>query len=105
MQQRKEEREAKRLGETTVVRIIVHKPGIEKGIPIPGRRGMERDWEYPFLEMEVGDSFHVLMSKVSSSIMSTRINAYNRLHPDTRFRVRTQVNDDGERLTRVWRVK
>jgi hypothetical protein len=105
MRQRREERVAKKLqGVTTVVRIVVHKPSIEKGIPFTPRTRMQ-SWEYPYEDMEIGDSFRVMISETSNAIVSTRIHSYNKVNTDTRFSCRTQVDENGDRLTRVWRVE
>ena len=48
-----------------VVRIVVHRPSVETGIPMASRnRG--QNWEYPYDDMDVGDSFHVMFSETSN---------------------------------------
>jgi hypothetical protein len=105
MRQRREERVAKKLqGVTTIVRIVVHKPSIEKGIPFHARTRMQ-SWEYPYEDMKIGDSFHVMVSETSNPIVTTRVHSYNKHNPDTRFVCRTLADENGDRLTRVWRVE
>jgi hypothetical protein len=105
MRQRREERVAKSLqGVTTIVRIEVRRPSIEKGIAFVPRRRMH-SWEYPYEDMKIGDSFHVMVSETSNPIVSTRVHSHNKHNPDTKFSCRTQVDEHGNPLTRVWRVK
>ena len=87
-----------------VVRIVVHRPSVETGIPMASRnRG--QNWEYPYDDMDVGDSFHVMFSETSNPNVASRISMYNKRHPDTRFACRIQTNEDGEKLTRIWRIR
>ena len=105
MRQRREERVAKKLqGVTTIVRIVVHKPSIEKGIPFTPRTRMQ-SWEYPYEDMKIGDSFHVMVSETSNPTVATRVHSHNKRNPKTRFSCRTQVDENRDRLTRVWRVE
>jgi len=105
MRQRREERVAKSLqGATTIVRIVVTRPSIEKGIAFVPRTRTQ-SWEYPYEDMEIGDSFHVMMSETSNAIVATRVHSYNKLNPDTKFSCRTQMDEEGNRLTRVWRIE
>ncbi len=64
---------------------------IEKGIPVITR------YRYPFLEMEVGDSFFV--PGFSSKDMSGSLTRVRKLHPGWKFTTRTI--DGG---VRVWRI-
>jgi hypothetical protein len=65
---------------------------IEKGIPIPTAR---RKWDdYPFDEMEIGESFFVPGST------STAIAAVGNRHKPKRFTARKE--NDG---VRVWRIE
>ena len=103
MRQRREERVAQRENTTTIVRIIVHKPGIDKGIAIPRPRAKARNYEYPWEDMAVGDSFKVPCEVSSMSSVSTRVGNWNRRHPGTRFITRQMIDDEGKKYTRVWR--
>ena len=105
MKQRREERVGNRIRATNIVRIVVSRPGIDKGIPIPLRRGGSRTFEYPFKEMEVGDSFAVPESETRSGTVSTRVGSHNQGHRETKFNCRKLTNDAGEAYTRVWRTK
>ncbi len=70
---------------------------IDKDVPIPYARG--RHSQYPFADMEVGDSFFVPTSpgrKVSASV-----NSWNRTHPDKPFKFTCRTVEGG---TRVWRI-
>jgi hypothetical protein len=87
-----------------VVRIVVHRPSVELGIPM-APRNRNQNWEYPYGDMDVGDSFHVMFSETSNPIVASRISVYNKRHPDTRFSCRIQSNVDGEKLTRIWRIR
>jgi hypothetical protein len=87
-----------------VVRIVVHRPSIERGIPFTPR-GRVQPWEYPYTDMEIGDSFHVLETETPNPTVSSRVHAYNVKHPDIKFACRTQINEKGEKLTRVWRIR
>jgi len=87
-----------------VVRVVVHRPSIEHGVPF-APRGKIQPWEYPYEDMEVGDSFHVMASETPNVTVSSRISVYNKQNPDTRFECRTQLNEEGEKLTRIWRTR
>ena len=105
MRQRKEERVENQIKATNIVRFVVSRPGIDKGIPIPLRRGGSRTFEYPFKEMEVGASFAVPESETRSQTISTRVGSHNQDHKETKFVCRKLTNDAGEAYTRVWRTK
>ena len=87
-----------------VVRIVVHRPSIEHGVPFTPKRRMQ-PWEYPYEKMEIGDSFHVLETETSNPTVSSRVHAHNVKHPDTKFACRRQLNEEGEKLTRIWRTE
>ena len=105
MKQRREERIENRIKTTNIVRIIVSRPGIDKGIPIPPRRTGPRTFEYPINEMEVGDSFAVPEAETRSQTISTRVGSHNQDHKETKFVCRKLTNDAGEAYTRVWRAE
>jgi hypothetical protein len=87
-----------------IIRVVVHRPSVEHNIPfIP--RGRVQPWEYPYAYMKVGDSFHVLETETSNQTVSSRVHAHNVRHPHTKFACRRQLNDKGEKLTRVWRIR
>lgn len=70
---------------------------IDKGIPLPTNRfksGPTR--KYPWLEMQIGDSF-----VAPKRLVNTNANAR---YAPRRFLVRTIV-EDGQKVFRVWRVK
>jgi hypothetical protein len=87
-----------------VVRIVVHRPSIERGIPFTPR-GRVVPWEYPYADMQIGDSFHVLEAETSNPTVTSRVHAYNEKHLNTKFACRTQLNEQGEKLTRIWRTR
>lgn len=68
---------------------------IDKTIPAPPRHG---NTKYPFLTMEVGDSFFTDIPRVSAAAF----NAGKKL--DRRFACRAAV-ENGVTGTRVWRLK
>jgi len=104
MRQRREERiQQQQQPVTHVVRIVVHRPEVEHGIPMPRKRMKMRDFEYPYDDMEVGDSFAVHESEAKISAITSRVSTYNRANPDTRFVCRTLRDDEGEKYIRVWR--
>ena len=70
---------------------------IEKNVPRPN--GVAARQEYPFRDMEIGDSFAVpvnLTHKVQPAITQ-----WQRRHTDFKFVTRT---DKAEGIIRVWRV-
>ena len=108
MKERREERHARAqqmVNATKVVRIVVSRPNIDKGIAMPGKRSGERNWEYPFEDMDIGDSFAVPSSDAKNGTVNSRINLHNRAHPETKFRTRWLMDDQGEMYTRVWRTQ
>jgi len=80
---------------------------IERGIPIPRKRGEKS--KYPFFEMEVGDSFVVPVNegevapKVANGIRNCYHNIcrYNKDFKDRKFTIRII----GHTSVRCWRVK
>ena len=78
---------------------------VSKGIPIPGQRGATTPQSYPFLQMEVGDSF-----SVPNSEQKAIRNAISRVHNQNKslkFTTR-KINPVGRAKLphyRVWRIK
>ena len=79
---------------------------IEKGVPIPTRKGEKS--KYPFFQMEVDDSFEVQVSnttpeKVASSIRNCYHNICrnNENMKSLKFTIRVTSNTS----VRCWRVK
>ena len=106
MKLRREERAARSAQATSVVRVVIYRPAVEHGYEYkPTNRGRSRDWEYPYEQMDVGDSFHVPVSVTAQNILSSRISAHNKENPETRFSTAKAVNEDGEPVTRVWRIR
>jgi len=70
---------------------------IEKGVPVPLKKGRNRSSKYPFKDMEIGDSFHVVGMKRGA--LGSRAVFYRKEHPGWDFTVRTV--DGG---TRIWRI-
>jgi hypothetical protein len=104
MRLRREERATQRV--TTIVRVVVHRPTIEHGFPyVSTNRGSPRTWEYPYGDMQIGDSFHVPLTVVTRNVLSSRISAHNKLNPETRFESRKAIGENGEDGTRVWRTR
>jgi hypothetical protein len=104
MKLRREERATQRA--TTIVRVVVHRPSIEHGFPyVPTNRGSARTWEYPYTEMQIGDSFFVPLTIATRNVLSSRISAHNTINPETRFETRKALGEDGEDGTRVWRTQ
>ena len=87
-----------------VIRIVVHRPSVETGFTMTKRTRIQ-SWEYPYDDMNIGDSFHVMCSETTTQIVASRISMYNQKNTETKFSCRTQLNEDGEKLTRIWRVK
>lgn len=71
---------------------------IEKGVPIPHRRGSGPTEKYPFSKMKIGDSFLVQGDKDSSAIRVTASAAGRRL----KFTFTVHRGEDGYR---IWRIK
>ena len=108
MRLRKEEREA--LGynkpERKITVKIVKRPTIEKGIPMPAW-GRPASYNYPYEEMEIGDSFKVMHTEASNEKVSNRVHCWMRgaRNPNhLRFACRKGIDPDGQTFTRVWRV-
>ena len=55
--------------------------------------------------MDIGDSFAVASSDAKNGTVNSRINLHNRAHPETKFRTRWLMDDQGEMYTRVWRTQ
>jgi len=81
---------------------------IEKGVPIPRKRGEKS--KYPFFEMEVGDSFVVPVAGSNKTpeqmAMSIRncyhnICRYNKNYKDCKFTIRIIESTS----VRCWRIK
>jgi hypothetical protein len=102
MKQRREERNIN--PPEHIVRVIVHRPSIEHGIPFTPKRRVQ-PWDYPYDEMNVGDSFHVLESESKYVTVTSRIYTYNKNNPNTRFECRTFLDENGGKLTRIWRTR
>lgn len=73
---------------------------IEKGVPIKSSRS-----DYPFDDMEVGDSFAVPVTSESPTAVKNRLSAacayHQRKLAPRKFIVRVEV---GSRKVRVWRT-
>lgn len=111
MRLRKEEREAmgynKPRQTTTVHKIIVRRPDIEKGIPLP-RWTKPTVYDYPYEQMEIGDSFRIWHTEASNEIVSSRVHSWMRGPKNIkhlRFACRKGKDPDGQTYTRVWRVE
>ena len=74
---------------------------IEKDVPLP-RATWRTAPEYPFAEMEIGDSFYV--PKVKQGTLRSRVEAFKKrhsgIHLNKKFALRT-IRDG----IRVWRTK
>lgn len=77
---------------------------IDKGIPIPDpaakKLALSDNRKYPWIEMEVGDSFLIRIPERGLNNWSTRIGWANSNYKPKRFVVRTL----GPREVRIWRV-
>ena len=109
MRLRKEEREA--LGYNKPERKItvrtVKMPTVEKGIPMPNW-GKATSYNYPYEEMEIGDSFKMMHTEASNEKVSNRVHCWMRgaRNPNhLRFACRKGIDPDGQTFTRVWRVE
>ena len=73
---------------------------LERGVPIPE---YSRTWQFPLLNMEIGDSFVIPLSKLKS--LRNSITRMHRKNDSLRFITRT-VHGRGRagKQTRVWRV-
>lgn len=74
---------------------------IEKGIPIPPKMRTVK-FNYPFRDMEAGDSFPVDYSEKNYRKLYTSVKKFTKLTPGTKFTIRT--NKD-ENYIRCWRIK
>lgn len=83
------------------------KYGIDKGVPLPKRRGKEpHNFEptiYPFGAMQVGDSFFAPGISNSAAVAAAD---YSRLHPGVKFASRAFERDPLKCLAghRIWRT-
>lgn len=68
---------------------------IEKGVPLPKRRGTKRS-KYPFADMEVGDSFFFSETRERVSAAARAYGAR------TKKKFASRVDGDG---CRIWRTK
>lgn len=75
---------------------------IEKGIPLPSRRGDLLKWNLPFHKMSVGDSFKLTQTGGRTSIYH-EIKLFTNKHKRKRFTV--QVLNKKAKTIRVWRIK
>jgi hypothetical protein len=80
----------------------MYEPKVETGIPYVERRGK---WDYPYDKMDIGDSFQIPISVSPSPTIYQRIFQHNQRHPETQFRASKTLNGDGEKATRVWRIR
>lgn len=90
-----------------VHKIIAKRPDIEKGIPMPSW-GKPTFFDYPYDEMEIGDSFKIPHTEASNILISSRVHSWMRGPKNTagfRFACRKGTDDDGQGYTRVWRVE
>jgi|TARA_R100001086_G_scaffold135539_2_gene70600 hypothetical protein len=87
-----------------VVRIIVHRPSVESGIPFAPKT-KSQTWEYPYADMNVGDSFRVMETETKRDTVNGRIHVYNKHHPETLFQCRTAHDEHGKKMQRVWRTR
>lgn len=71
---------------------------IETGIPVPSRYSTWAQTEFPFSEMQIGDSFFVSHVTISKLLMVAR-----KFRPK-RFTARTVV-ERGVRGVRIWRLE
>ena len=73
---------------------------IEKGIPIPGRRG-GATVIYPWLELEIGESFFVPANGMPLHRVQQRLNPARHIRFGHKFISRQMPEEDG---VRVWRI-
>lgn len=71
---------------------------IDKGIPVPSRHSREGRLEFPFGDMDVGESFFVTQVTVSTLL------SHARKAKPRRFTMRSMI-EGGVRGTRVWRIE
>lgn len=76
---------------------------IEKGIPIPEKRS--RTTKYPFADLSIGDSiFCPTEVKSTPSIVAAASRFRKEKHPSWKFINERQINKDGRKGVRLWRV-
>jgi len=72
---------------------------IEKGVPIP-QSGDNRPRKYPYREMGIGDSFHVVGGKDARDRIGASSRSYAERHEGFAFTIRREGNG-----FRIWRVE
>ena len=87
-----------------IVRIVVHRPSVEHGVPMTSRMG-RLSYEYPFHDMLVGDSFVVTHAETPGRTIFSRVHAHNARNRATKFECRTQTDGNGGKLVRIWRTR
>jgi hypothetical protein len=95
-----EEIHQRNAGPPEEVKEIVPIIEIEKGIVIPEH--VSKASRYPFLKMEIGDSFKVPYTKSQASHLSGATGHFRRAHPEYKFIIRTLK---AEGIVRCWRTK
>jgi len=79
---------------------------IEKNIPIPEKPLRKRRGKYPFIKMEIGDSFAVKITNewngknIKNSLYSSYKNFKRRFKMNWNFAIRILENE-----VRIWRIK
>lgn len=78
---------------------------IEKGVPIPESLSGGKTKKYPFLELEVGDSFLIEFNGQTPTALQNKIvnnfSNYSRYH-GTKYTSRIKRDEGG---VRVWRIE
>jgi hypothetical protein len=70
---------------------------IESNVPVPETRGRSTGLQFPFEQMQIGDSFFLEKEKIATA--RTAADSYRKRHPEWDFTTRK----DGEGC-RLWRV-
>ena len=78
---------------------------VSKGIPIPGQRGASTPQNYPFFQMEIGDSFSV--PKSEEKAIRNAISRVHNKNKNLQFTTRKMGPVGRAKLPhyRVWRIK
>jgi len=82
---------------------------VDKHVPIPprqGRRSADQWTQWPFWQMEVGDSFFVDATSSKAQGVTQAYGEFKRAHPDTDFTQRWRDDDEIEHRpgVRCWRT-
>lgn len=77
---------------------------IEKGIPVPRDKNYKKKYNFPFSEMEIGDSFRI-EALDKRNALSIKAQAFNRVRK-LGCKLETRFEYEGDKIyVRVWLVE